>query len=105
MSSWLAPLGSLQRLSIGNDGAEITVSGSLEALTALQELRLGLWGERLTFDLGARLPESLTRLDLGDCPAEEEEDNGAWPVSGCGVSACIAAVGLHHSSGAGECQL
>jgi len=66
---WLTPLArTLRRLSIYHDG-NITVSASLAALTALQELHLGLYSNETELGQRARLPASLTSLSLGSMEA------------------------------------
>ena len=66
LSSWLLPLGaSLRRLRTG-DFTSTTVAGSLEFLTALQDLQLGLSSHYVEFTDDARLPPSITRLAVGN---------------------------------------
>lgn len=66
LSSWLLPTGgSLRRLRIGED-TSTAVAGSLEFMTALQDLELALCGEGVTIHTDACFPPSLTRLALGN---------------------------------------
>lgn len=66
ISSWLLPLGSsLRRLCIG-DQTCTAVAGSLDFLTALQDLELALNADHVVFEDDARLPLSITRLALGN---------------------------------------
>lgn len=82
LGSWLQPLGgSLRRLRTGRYTATV-VDGSLEFLTALQDLELGLrcFGEDAVLGEAARLPTSLTRLALG---VTNDGDPLPPQVSGC----------------------
>jgi len=67
---WLAPLARrLRRLVLEHNGP-ITVPPLLAALTALQELQLGVWCDGLILGKGVRLPASLTSLGLGQVETE-----------------------------------
>lgn len=82
LGSWLQPLGGiLRRLRTGRYTATV-VDGSLEFLTALQDLELGLrcFGEDAVLGEAARLPTSLTRLALS---VTNDGDPLPPQVSGC----------------------
>lgn len=63
LGSWLAPLGgSLQHIAV-ICLAELKVVSPLDALMHLQYMELSAFP--LVFEAGARLPQALTRLELG----------------------------------------
>ena len=66
LSSWLLPLGaSLRRLCTGEYTCT-TVAGSLQFLTALQDLELSLHSDHAVFTDDAQLPTSVPCLALGN---------------------------------------
>lgn len=68
LSSWLLPLASSLRRLRTEGETQTVVAGSLEFLTALQDLELALLSGGPVIQPGARLPASLTRLALGGLP-------------------------------------
>lgn len=66
LSSWLLPLGSSLRCLRTGEFTSTTVRGSLEFLTALQDLELAMISDRVVLTDDARLPLCITRLALGN---------------------------------------
>lgn len=112
LSSWLLPLaGSLRSLSTGEFTSAI-VAGSLDFLTALQDLELGECSDAVLIPQNAQLPTSLTRLALGNgsdierMPPQVNEVIGhvaspllpclpALSTSGCCMPCCWLALCVH----------
>ena len=78
-TEWLAAMRSLRRLLIVGSyagGRPLPISPGISGLTALESLKLDSAVQPISFDAGARLPASITRLSLSD-PGHQMPDQAS----------------------------
>lgn len=88
-TEWLAALRSLRHLALDDtQGGELCLSPAIGMLTALCSLKLS--GDSASVAADARLPASITRLELvvgeGDMPAQARFSSVFWP---CPYRCCL----------------